>query len=64
VLDYVAPPDTGWLISLEVRGPEPLPITVEAVRAVATPSEVQLMRQLPPWTDAYALAVNRRAFRF
>jgi hypothetical protein len=64
VLDYVAPPDTGWRFMLQVRGPEPLPITVEAVRAIATPSAAEVMRQLPSWTDAYALAVNRREFRF
>jgi hypothetical protein len=63
VLDYVAPPDTGWHFSLDVRGEEPLPITVEAVRATATPSAAEVMRQLPRWTDAYALAVNRREFR-
>jgi hypothetical protein len=63
-LDYVAPPDTGWHLSLEVRGEEPLPITVEAVRATATPSAAEVMRQLPRWTDAYALAVNRREFRY
>jgi hypothetical protein len=63
VLDYVAPPDTGWHFSLRVRGEEPLPITVEAVRATATPSAADVMRRLPPWTDVYALAVNRREFR-
>lgn len=57
-LDYVAPPDSGIRFSLLVRGNERIRIHIEAQRFSTTPAAAQLLRVLPPWTDAYALARN------
>ncbi|MGH7632893.1 MAG: M28 family peptidase, partial [Gemmatimonadaceae bacterium] len=48
---YIAPPDTGWRFTLRVRGDTPLPIELQASRAVVTADAAALERQLPPWTD-------------
>lgn len=63
-VDYVAPPDTGWVFSLNVRGEVPVPLELRAVRLHTTPAADTLMRALPSWTDAYALAVNEESWRF
>jgi hypothetical protein len=64
IVDYVAPPDTGWRLFLRVRGTAPVPLELSAIRSHATPAADSLMRALPPWTDAYALAVNEGSWRF
>jgi hypothetical protein len=55
---YIAPPDTGWRFTLQVRGDRPLPMELEASRNVVTTDAAALERQLPPWTDFAAVAVN------
>ena len=55
---YIAPPDTGWLFTLEVRGDQPVPMELEASRNIVTADAAALERQLPPWTDFAAIAVN------
>ena len=57
-LDYVAPPDTGVRFSLRVRGSKRVAIYVEATHFATTPAAAAVMRALPPWTDAHAVAVN------
>ncbi|MBX6333504.1 MAG: hypothetical protein IRY91_16770, partial [Gemmatimonadaceae bacterium] len=61
---YVAPPDTGWRVSLEVRGTDPLPIELDAVRPHTTHDAATLLRELPTWTDAHVLTVNRGDWQF
>ena len=55
---YIAPPDTGWQFTLRVRGETPLPMELQASRPVTTADAAALERQLPPWTDFAATAVN------
>ena len=57
-LDYVAPPDTGIIFSLDVRGAKRLAIHLGASRYATTPAAAALMRTLPPWTDSHTIAVN------
>jgi hypothetical protein len=57
-LDYVAPPDTGVILLLRVRGEERLQLHIEAMRYATTPAAAALMRTLPRWTDSHAIAVN------
>jgi hypothetical protein len=57
-LDWVAPPDSGLLLALHVRGSERVPIHVAARRFITTPPAAALRRALPPWTDSHAVAVN------
>lgn len=57
-LDFVAPPDTGVRFSLRVRGDAELAIHIDAIRFATTPAAAALLRRLPSWTDAYAMAVN------
>ena len=57
-LDYVAPPDTGVLFTLDVRGARRLAIHLDASRFATTPAAAALMRTLPSWTDSHAIAVN------
>lgn len=57
-LDWVAPPDSGVLLSFDVRGAEPLSLSAAASRFETTPAAAALERTLPPWTDHHALAVN------
>jgi hypothetical protein len=64
LVDHVAPPDTGWVFSLDVRGNVPVPLELSAVRLHTTPAADTLMRVLPSWTDAYALAVNEGSWKF
>ena len=64
VLQLIAAPDTGWRVSLRVRGEEPVPLTVSSLYLTVTPSARQLMQLLPPWTTAHAVTVHRRQLAF
>jgi hypothetical protein len=64
LVDYVAPPDTGWLLSLSVRGEAPISLAVSGYWLHATPAADTLLRTLPTWTDAHALAVNGAAWSY
>ncbi|HEU6451633.1 MAG TPA: M28 family metallopeptidase [Gemmatimonadaceae bacterium] len=57
-LDWVAPPDTGLLLSLTVRGSEGLTLHVAASHFTTTTAAAALRRTLPPWTDFNAIAVT------
>ncbi len=57
-LDWVAPPDTGLLLSLSVSGSERLTIHAAASRFTTTTEAAALRRTLPPWTDFNATAVT------
>jgi hypothetical protein len=57
-LDWVAPPDSGVVFSLDVRGDDRLAIHIAANRFVTTTAGAALMRTLPPWTDSNAIAVT------
>lgn len=57
-LEWVAPPDSGVVLSLQVRGEERLSIHAAASRFTTTTAAATLMRTLPPWTDSHAIAVN------
>jgi hypothetical protein len=57
-LDWVAPPDSGLLLSLEVRGSDKLTLHVAASRFTTTSEAAALRRMLPPWTDFNAIAVT------
>jgi hypothetical protein len=57
-LDWVAPPDSGIVFTLELRGDHPLAIHIAASRFATTKAGAALMRTLPPWTDSNAIAVN------
>ncbi|MDQ6886032.1 MAG: M28 family metallopeptidase [Gemmatimonadota bacterium] len=63
-LSYVAPPDSGWHITLEVRGAHPLALELGAIRDATTPALRNVLRNLPSWTDAGPLAVSGRRFEF
>ncbi|HEX6536419.1 MAG TPA: M28 family peptidase [Gemmatimonadaceae bacterium] len=56
--DFAAPPDTGWVLDLRVRGAAPLPVRVDALRAVMTHDAAALERELPPWADSHVIVVN------
>lgn len=57
-LDWVAPPDSGIVLSLEVRGSDPLSLHAAASRFTTTPAAAALIRTLPPWTDVSAVAIS------
>jgi hypothetical protein len=57
-LDWVAPPDSGIVFSLDVRGDDRPAIHLSAYRFATTRAGAALMRTLPPWTDSNAIAVN------
>ncbi|HEU4585829.1 MAG TPA: M28 family metallopeptidase [Gemmatimonadaceae bacterium] len=57
-LDWVAPADTGLLLSLTVRGSERLTLHVAASHFTTTTAAAALRRTLPPWTDFNAIAVT------
>jgi hypothetical protein len=57
-LDWVAPPDTGLLLSLTVGGRDRLTIHVAASHFTTTTEAAALRRILPPWTDFNAIAVT------
>lgn len=57
-LDWVAPSDSGILISLDVHGDAPLSLHAAASRFTTTAAAAALARRLPPWTDFNAIAVN------
>jgi hypothetical protein len=57
-LDWVAPPDTGLLLALTVRGRERLAVHVAASHFTTTTAAATLRRTLPPWTDFNAIAVT------
>jgi hypothetical protein len=57
-LDWVAPPDSGLLLSFALRGSEPVAIHAAASRYATTPAAAALARALPPWTDSHAVAVT------
>jgi hypothetical protein len=61
-LDWVAPPDSGVVFTLRVRGAEPLSLDAAAIRYESTTAAAALARTLPPWTDHHALAVNATAW--
>jgi hypothetical protein len=58
---YVAPPDTGWVLALDLTGTEPLALRASAIRFETTPAADSVLRALPPWTDAHAVAENARS---
>ncbi|MEP6692497.1 MAG: M20/M25/M40 family metallo-hydrolase, partial [Gemmatimonadaceae bacterium] len=49
---YVAPPDSGWVVTLHVRGTAPLPVELASSHFAASADATKLTRALPPWTDA------------
>ncbi|MGI8499053.1 MAG: M28 family peptidase [Gemmatimonadaceae bacterium] len=61
---YVAPPDSGWRITLEVRGSQPLPLELVSIRDRSAPVIQNALSNLPPWTDAGPLAVSGKRFAF
>jgi len=61
-LDWVAPPDSGVVLTLRVRGAAPLSLDAAAIRYESTTAAAALARSLPPWTDHHALAVNATAW--
>jgi len=61
---FVSAPDTGWVVTLHVRGAAPVGVDVGAVRSDATPAARSLLRALPPWATGNALAVDWRTVEF
>ena len=61
---FLSAPDSGWLVTLRVRGREPVPVELGAVHSAATPAAREFMRHLPAWATANALAVDWRILEF
>jgi hypothetical protein len=56
---FFAPPDSGVRITLRVRGNEPLPVDIAAIRTDSSATVRELLRVLPSWTDATVTSVDR-----
>ena len=57
VLEHVGAPEGGWSVTLELRGAEPVPVELSAVRAATTPAAAAVIARLPAWTAVTARAV-------
>ncbi len=62
-LDWVAPPDSGIVLSFDVRGAAPLSLHAAAIYFSTTPAAAALIRTLPPWTDLNATAVSDTSWK-
>lgn len=63
-IEYVAPPDTGWRFTLELRGDATVALRLAALRDAITRDAGEILRALPTWTDAHVIAVNERTWRY
>ncbi|MGH7665615.1 MAG: M28 family peptidase, partial [Gemmatimonadaceae bacterium] len=64
VLSFVSAPETGWRLTLHIRGDAPLPVRVTSIRSARTVEARRVLAELPPWATVNVLAVNRRTFSF
>jgi hypothetical protein len=57
---FVGAPDSGWRVTLRVRGTAPVTVAAGAIHAATTPAARAVMRRIPPWATVNAIAVEWR----
>lgn len=63
-LRFVSAPDTGWTVTLRIRGAEAVPLEVEETWRALTPEMRAVVRRLPSWTTVTPTVARRSTFRY
>ena len=61
---FVSAPDTGWTVTLRIRGADPVAVELEERWRALTPSMREVVRLLPGWTTVTPTVVRRSTFRY
>lgn len=61
---FISAPDTGWTVTLRIRGVDPVALELEETWRAMTPPMREVVRLLPGWTTVTATVVRRSIWRY